>query len=649
MGTSLLLGGLISCAFIISEISSHPGVGANPYTFEIYPKRDSATVLTLNSFSGTVTDGSFSVNFGADSGIPMKCNGLRSDEEVACVQWFEDNSATQNLIQISKKDNPGNYPLYRVIASTGDFNDNMTICFSHKGENLYGGNVGNNYPSQKIIKEGAPFVTGEGDGNQPTTWVGWVAEKKWLTSGGRAIQVQPGSPLFISQNATDLCFILNPIPPYSANIYPVQIEFDLCLTNNVKEAWLCQNPDYGKAPLPVDYEYLLREPIWSTWVAYKKDTNQTLVTDFVSSITKYGFRLGVLEIDEKWETCFGSQKFDSVKFPDPKKLIKDVHALGAKITFWRHPFVNKECDEFKTLAHHLFKDRTGATATTTWWEGEGALFNFMQNDTYEFFAKRLRDFKNEYGMDGFKFDAGEAYYIPTLFYLTPFEDPNIYSTTYLKLVESFGPDSEVRVGADSYNFKLLQRLQDTQSDWSLSNFGIKSVIPSTLQLSILGYRTILPDMIGGNVYGPPPDKELFIRWVELNAFLPIMQFSYHPWTFDEETINITRRYIELHYEYSDLMISIRNDPRGIPLINAVWWLDPEDSQAQQILDEFLVGEEILVAPVVEKGATSRSIYIPSGTWKDGNNGNVILGPQTIQQYPAPLDTLPYFLRQTSEK
>uniref|UniRef100_A0A0K8S3V1 Glycoside hydrolase family 31 TIM barrel domain-containing protein n=1 Tax=Lygus hesperus TaxID=30085 RepID=A0A0K8S3V1_LYGHE len=400
MGTSLLLGGLISCAFIISEISSHPGAGPNPYTFEIYPKTDSATVLTLNSFSGTATDGSFSVNFGADSGIPMKCNGLRSDEEVACVQWFEDNSATQNLIQISKKDNPGNYPLYRVIASTGDFNDNMTICFSHKGENLYGGNVGNNYPSQKIIKEGAPFVTGEGDGNQPTTWVGWVAEKKWLTSGGRAIQVQPGSPLFISQNATDLCFILNPIPPYSANIYPVQIEFDLCLTNNVKEAWLCQNPDYGKAPLPVDYEYLLREPIWSTWVAYKKDTNQTLVTDFVSSITKYGFRLGVLEIDEKWETCFGSQKFDSVKFPDPKKLIKDVHALGAKITFWRHPFVNKECDEFKTLAHHLFKDRTGATATTTWWEGEGALFNFMQNDTYEFFAKRLRDFKNEYGMDG---------------------------------------------------------------------------------------------------------------------------------------------------------------------------------------------------------------------------------------------------------
>lgn len=92
------------------------------------------------------------------------------------------------------------------------------------------------------------------------------------------------------------------------------------MTNNVKEAWLCQNP-HLKKPLPKGFEYILREPIWSTWVAYKKDISQQIVMDFANTIKTNQLRLGTMEIDEKWETCFGSQKFDSQKFPNPKKLV----------------------------------------------------------------------------------------------------------------------------------------------------------------------------------------------------------------------------------------------------------------------------------------------------------------------------------------
>lgn len=66
------------------------------------------------------------------------------------------------------------------------------------------------------------------------------------------------------------------------------------------------------------------------------------------------------------------------------------------------------------------------------------MFNFLEKDTYEFFKNRLSGFQKTYGMDGFKFDAGEAYYIPKLFEGTPLTDPNLFTTTYLKLVESFG-------------------------------------------------------------------------------------------------------------------------------------------------------------------------------------------------------------------
>ena len=62
------------------------------------------------------------------------------------------------------------------------------------------------------------------------------------------------------------------------------------------------------------------------------------------------------------------------------------------------------------------------------------------------------------------------------------------------------------------------------------------------------------------------------------------------------------------------------------------------------MTEFLLGEDLLVAPVVEEGATDRDIYLPVGTWRDENSGKVFKGPTTLRKYPAPLDVLPYFER-----
>jgi myogenesis-regulating glycosidase len=62
--------------------------------------------------------------------------------------------------------------------------------------------------------------------------------------------------------------------------------------------------------------------------------------------------------------------------------------------------------------------------------------------------------------------------------------------------------------------------------------------------------------------------------------------------------------------------------------------------------EYLLGDMILAAPVIKEGATTRRIYLPVGKWKDGNTGEIHDGKKWIENYPAPLDTLPYFIRQT---
>lgn len=77
---------------------------------------------------------------------------------------------------------------------------------------------------------------------------------------------------------------------------------------------------------------------------------------------------------------------------------------------------------------------------------------------------------------------------------------------------------------------------DKDSRWGYDN-GLKSMIPSLLQFSIAGYPFVLPDMIGGNAYaGEIPSKELYIRWMQANIFMPAVQFSLVPWKFDAEVI-----------------------------------------------------------------------------------------------------------------
>jgi len=85
---------------------------------------------------------------------------------------------------------------------------------------------------------------------------------------------------------------------------------------------------------------------------------------------------------------------------------------------------------------------------------------------------------------------------------------------------------------------------------------------------------------------------------------------------------------------------------GEPVNPPIWWIAPEDKIAQEIDDEFLLGDKILSAPVVQQGKTSRDVYLPAGAWKDGNSGEIhnLETGTWLRNYQAPLDILPFFIR-----
>ena len=190
---------------------------------------------------------------------------------------------------------------------------------------------------------------------------------------------------------------------------------------------------------------------------------------------------------------------------------------------------------------------------------------------------------------------------------------------------------------------------DKQSVWDYSD-GLQTLIPTALMMSIAGYPFVLPDMIGGNAYsGQFPSKELFIRWLQVNTFMPSIQFSITPWDYKDsaqEVINVTKAMLALHEQYSPLIIKLAENAvkTGEPIMRPLWWVAPNDNNTFAIDDEFLLGNDLLVAPVTTDETRKRNIYLPSGQWKD-QRGVVHKGGQTLKDFSAELHELPYFLRQ----
>lgn len=153
-------------------------------------------------------------------------------------------------------------------------------------------------------------------------------------------------------------------------------------------------------------------------------------------------------------------------------------------------------------------------------------------------------------------------------------------------VAKFGPLVEVRSGQGTQNLPIFMRMIDKDSEWGWNN-GLPTLVTTLLQLNMVGYPFVLPDMIGGNGYNNhTPEKELFIRWLQANVFMPSLQFSYVPWDYDNETISISHSMVDLHSQYTDKIMQLmhRAVETGEPINTPIWWIDPYDRVAHGVND-----------------------------------------------------------------
>ncbi|CAB3244188.1 unnamed protein product [Arctia plantaginis] len=495
---------------------------------------------------------------------------------------------------------------------------------------------------------------------------GAIMERYWLNSAGEYVYVHSEVPLFVDYKNlynNHLCFGAQIANPYSNRRTRIVLAYDIWFLPDVKSAHKHAVDNYLGKPLDIPDELMVRHPIWSTWAQYSRDIDETKLLDFAQQILDNGFNNSQYEIDDQWEVCYGSLTVNQEKFPDFRGTVSSLKELGYRVTIWVHPFINLNCEPWysEALNSGFFVLDESGSPNTTWWNNNGTVagyIDFTNPRAAEWWYLRVSALLENYDIDSIKIDAGEASFAPEISDLTGDIElqPHILVQEYAKVCARFGKMIEVRSGFRNQDLPIFTRMVDRDSIWGLNN-GLPTIITTTFQMNLNGYPFVLPDMIGGNGYNLDhdqadlPTKELFIRWVQANTFLPVMQFSFAPWNFDNQTVEISRKYVDLHAEYADVIIKAMEKAvsDGTPVNAPLWWLDPTDEDALVIWDEYLLAETILVAPILTEGATSRDIYLPAGTWfEEGDHNRTVEGPTWLRNYPAPLDTLPYFVKEVTE-
>jgi alpha-glucosidase (family GH31 glycosyl hydrolase) len=322
------------------------------------------------------------------------------------------------------------------------------------------------------------------------------------------------------------------------------------------------------------------------------------------------------------------------------------------VTIWIHPFINIDCPSFQTAFDrgYFVKDQKSIFGMASWWQGSNAgLIDFTNDEAVEWWSSRLERLRAVYGIDSFKFDGGDMSGLPYSHQLAGDVNlgPSIATTKYVEAVAIFGNMVEVRVGRRNQKEGIFTRMLDKYSGWGYDN-GLQSVIPTLLHFGLKGYPFIMPDMVGGNAYEESPNRELYIRWLQANAFMPSLQLSILPWNYDDEVVRIVKSILDIRNKYADKIIAAAKQSTvdGSPINRPMWWVSPRDSDSFTMDDQYMVGDDIVVAPVLKEGATSRNIYLPTGYWNATVNGTVVGYCMSgyLVDFPAPLDTLPFFVR-----
>ena len=355
-------------------------------------------------------------------------------------------------------------------------------------------------------------------------------------------------------------------------------------------------------------------------------------------------------------------------FKNPRKMIEDLNSMGFKVITIVDPGIKKETgykiyDEGSRF-NFFATDEENNEYVNKVWAGDSVFPDFLNARVREWWARKHEILISD-GVSGIWNDMNEpasfngpfpddVFFCDDGLKVNHKEAHNIYGhlmckATYegLKLKTGKRPFVLTRACYAGTQKYAVVWTGDNQSTWE----HLRMAIPMLLNLGLSGFAFCGTD-VGG--FGHDCTPELLCRWVQLGAFTPLFRNhsalgtrDQEPWAFDENTKNINRKYIELRYKlipyFYDLFRITEKD--GSPVMRPLFYEYQDDRKVYDISDEFLLGNSILVAPIVESGQRKRMVYLPNGNrWVDYWTGEEYEGGQYIIKN-APLDTCIIFMKE----
>ena len=427
-------------------------------------------------------------------------------------------------------------------------------------------------------------------------------------------------------------------------------------------------PPSGKSP---DARFFTA-PQLNTWIELTYHQNQKDILAYAKSMIAHGVPPGVLMIDDTWQAGYGDWRFEPSRFPDPKAMMDELHAMGYKVMLWMCPYVGMDLPAFRRIAwgrnpddvrgypakggfltdvsvavpgegEYGFKEKPKACG---WWNGYSAFLDFSHPNANAWFTETLDGLVKDFGVDGFKFDGADlgAYNLSDRRAKDPKATSGSLNNGYCAYALKY-PFCEIRNTWRMQQIPVVVRLHDKMHEWPALN----RIVADMIAAGLIGQPFICPDMVGGGdwvafIPGSPFEQELFIRSAQIHALCPMMQISASPWrVLDERHQAIFRDILALRQKFAPMIAALakKAGEDGEPILRNLEYNYPGMGYAG-IIDEFMMGDGLLVAPVLKKGATSRKIVLPPGKWS-ADDGQVYDGPATIE-VAAPLSRLPYFVK-----
>ena len=400
-------------------------------------------------------------------------------------------------------------------------------------------------------------------------------------------------------------------------------------------------------------------PKWSfgLWLStsFVTDYDEKTVSSFISEMKKRDIPLSVFHFDCFWmrEYQWCDFEWDPRVFPDPKGMLARLKEDGLRVSLWINPYIGQASPLFEEgkAGGYFLKRADGSVWQWDLWQAGNAIVDFTNPKAREWFKSKLRPLL-AMGVDCFKTDFGER--IPTDVVYFDGSDPeqmhNLYTQIYNETVY------EVLTEHDPENAMVFARSatvggQKMPVHWGGDNTSTFESMAESLRggLSLgLGGFGFWSHDIGG--FEGSPDPAVFKRWVAFGALSSHSRLHGNesvrvPWAFDEEAVDVTRQFIKLKARLMPYLWQVAKEAsaKGIPMMRPMLMEFPEDRNAWNVDEQYMLGPSLLVAPVMNAQGV-KQVYLPKGNWTNFFTGEVVAGDGWRTEVHG-FDSLPLYIRE----